>query len=194
MIGGFKIRILVVIVVVAMLGVIMQSDHSSRKVVTPVLKNIMATDYSDELVQTFSGYLSKEGKKPTAEVLPVTGNVVLHKPCDFEDIEKTYGWHWSKAENTQEFFPGVSLRVKNNSLVKPILSGQVIDIERDENNGIITVKHSDDFFSVYGGLKEVLTEVDKTIDENTVIGKTGEKLYFEVRTNEGPVDPHSIFH
>ncbi|MEA1961094.1 MAG: M23 family metallopeptidase [Bacillota bacterium] len=193
MLGSFKMRILMVIVLVAVLGVIMQSDHCSKRIVTPVLQNIMDTDYSSELKETVFSYLPWTGEEGSREPVPVTGINVLHQPCEFEKIEKSYGWHWSKLDNTQEFFPGVSLRVSENTPVKPIVAGQVIEIQRDENNGVVTVKHSDDFYSVYGGLKEVLIETDETLDLNRVIGKTGERLYFEVRTSEGPVDPHSIF-
>jgi murein DD-endopeptidase MepM/ murein hydrolase activator NlpD len=126
--------------------------------------------------------------------MPVLGDTVLHMPCSFLNIEKTYGWYWNKQDKQQQFFPGISLRVKENTLVNPILDGQVMEIKRDETSGTVLVKHNKDFYSVYGGLKEVLVEMNDDLKTSTALGKTGETFYFEVRTGEGPVDPHSIFH
>lgn len=191
MLGSFKIRILIVIVVVAVLGVIMQSNYSSKRVVTPVLQYIMKTDYNNDLKKTFSSLFSRKDK--AEQVSPVSGNAVLHTPCEYLKIEKSYGWYYNRGKNKQEFSPGVYLQVKDNTLVKPIIDGTVVDIKRDNNEGVVTVKHSEGFFSVYGGLKEVLVYQQMKLKTDTPVGKAGEHLYLEVRTNEGPVDPQGIF-
>ena len=100
--GRFKIRLLIVIVLVTVVGLIMQSSSSSKQVVEPVLQYMMETDY--DLEEVFSGYLHIPGGSKTENV-PVVNDVVLKMPCDFVDIERTYGWHWSSEVKKEEFCP-----------------------------------------------------------------------------------------
>lgn len=190
MLGSFRIRLLLVIVVAAMVGLIMQSGHSSKQVMEPVLHYIMDTDY--DVQDVFSSYIHIPGEKKI-ETLPVTTGTVLKMPCDFVDIEKSYGWHWSSEVMRSEFCPGIYFKVADNTLVKPILPGKVQDIDREQDNITVRIKHAGNFISVYGGLKEIMVEKETKIDEDQPLGKTGEHFYFEVRGEDGPVNPQSIF-
>jgi murein DD-endopeptidase MepM/ murein hydrolase activator NlpD len=191
MLGSFKLRILLVIVLLAILGLVMQGNYSSKQVVEPVLRYIMETDYRDDLLRSASAIFHRGRDAERSQAVGGTG--LLHMPCEFLKVEQNYGWYWNQADNKQEFCPGIYLLVEDNTLVTPTLTGEVSSISRDENGGTVTVQHNDGFYSVYGGLKEVLVENHSGLQLNTAIGKTGEHFYFELRTGEGPLDPQSIF-
>ena len=95
--------------------------------------------------------------------------------------------------SAQEFYPGVLLIVKENTLVRPVLAGEVVEVSRQEDARTILIKHSPDLFSYYQGLQEVLVRENQHIDQRQILGKTGKNLYFELRDEDGPLDPHSLF-
>jgi hypothetical protein len=81
MLGGFKLRMLAVIVIAAMVGLIMQSGNSSKKMVEPVLKYIMQTNY--DVGRLVANYIPWPGKAGSSDALPVEALTVLKTPCDF---------------------------------------------------------------------------------------------------------------
>lgn len=190
MLGNFKIRFLLVIVMAAMVGLIMQSGHSSKRVMEPVLHYIMYTDY--DIKEVFSPYINLPGVDKI-ENLPATTGTVLRMPCDFLDIERNYGWYWSSQAGKTEFCPGIYLKVTDNTLVKPILPGMVEYVQKDRTDGKVRIKHEGNLVSIYGGLKEIMVDNNTRLAEGQALGKTGEHFYFEVRSQDGPVNPQSIF-
>ncbi len=190
MLGSFRIRLLMVIVMAAMVGLIMQSGHSSKQVMEPVLHYIMDTDY--DIQEVFSTYIHIPGGDKI-KTLPTTTGTVLKMPCDFVDIERTYGWHYSPEVERQEFCPGIYFKVEDNTLVKPILAGTVENVQKEKGNGTVRIRHAANLVSIYGGLKEIKVEKEAKVTEGQAIGKTGERFYFEVRSQDGPVNPQSIF-
>ncbi len=190
MFGRFKIRLLIVIVLAAMAGLIMQSGSPSKEVVEPVLQYIMATDY--DIDKAFSGYLHIPGGNGV-RTLPASTEAVLKMPCDFVDIEQGYGWHWNSKVEKQQFCPGMYLKVADNTLVKPILAGSVEEVQQESGNGTVRIKHTGNLVSIYGGLKEIEVNQGSKVAVNQAIGKTGQSFYFELRSQDGPVNPQSIF-
>ena len=191
MIHRFKLRLLGVIVLVTIIGVIMQSGHSSKQLVEPVLQYIMDNEYDVGVV--LSRYIEIPGIGDLKSALPVSGGVVLRKPCDFLAIERSFGWHWSQEQQKQIFNQGIYLKVKDDTVVSPMLSGKVEEITRTAGIGTVLIKHDANLFSLYGGLKEVLVAQGSSIGEDKAIGRTGDSFYFEVRGKDGPVNPQSIF-
>lgn len=190
MLGSFKIRLLMVIVMAAMVGLVMQSGHSSKRIMEPVLHYVMDANY--DIQEVFSPYINLPGGDPIKN-LPATTGTVLKMPCDFVDIERSYGWHWSKDVERTEFCPGIFFKVADNTLVKPILPGRVAEVQKDQANGTVRIQHEGELMSIYGGLKEIMVDKDAKVSEGQVLGKTGEHFYFEVRSPDGPVNPQSIF-
>lgn len=190
MLGNFKIRFLLVIVIAAMVGLIMQSGHSSKRIMEPVLHYIMYTDY--DIKEVFSPYINLPGED-RIENLPVTTGNVIKMPCNFVDIERSYGWHWSQQTGRTEFCPGIYLKVTDNTLVKPILPGMVEYVQKDQSDGKVCIKHEGNLVSIYGGLKEIMVDNNTRLAEGQALGKTGERFYFEVRSQDDPVNPQSIF-
>lgn len=184
--GRFKIRLLIVIVLAAVVGMIMQSSSSSKEVVEPVLQYIMETDYNIE--EVFSGFIHIPDGNGVSS-LPASTEAVLKMPCDFVDIERSYGWHWSSEQKKQEFCPGMYLHVNENTSVKPILTGSV----EETGNGTVRIKHAGNMVSIYGGLKEIKVSQGSKVEVDQIIGKTSDSFYFELRSEDGPVNPQSIF-
>ncbi len=188
--GRFKMRLLIVIVLAAVVGLIMQSSSASKEVVEPVLQYIMETDY--DIQDVFSGFIHiPDGNE--MRTLPVSTEVVLKMPCDFVNIERSYGWHWSSEKEKQEFCPGMYLQVTDNTLVKPILAGSVEEVQKEAGNGTVRIKHAGNLVSIYGGLKDIEVTQGSKVVADQAIGKTGESFYFELRSQDGPVNPQSIF-
>jgi murein DD-endopeptidase MepM/ murein hydrolase activator NlpD len=191
MLRRFKLRLLGVIVLVTVVGLIMQSGHTSRQLVEPVLEYMMDNKY--DVGKLISRYVNIPGTVDLNNALPVSAGNVLRQPCEFLDIEHSYGWHWSQEEKKQKFCPGIYLKVKDNTTVKPILGGQVLQITRADDQGTVLIKHEGNIYSLYGGLKEILVNEGNKVEEDKLIGRTGDSFYFEVRGKDGPVNPQSIF-
>lgn len=190
MLGSFKIRVLVVVVIVTLAGLSIQSDHSSRRVVEPLLTDYVLKDYGVE--ERFALFLENTwGGKD--EALPTLAGGKVQPPCAYLTVAKRYGWSWDETSRKQVFHPGVALVVKENTLVRPILSGEVSEVSQQDDRRNILIKHGADLFSYYEGLQEVLVKEGQSIDQQQVLGKTGKSLYFELRDEDGPVDPHALF-
>lgn len=191
MLRNFKLKLLLVIVLVAAVGLAMQSGTNSKQVLEPVLKYVMENQY--DVGKLISRYVKIPGSADMHNALPVSGGTVLRQPCEFISVDRNFGWHWNQEERKQKFCPGIYLKVKDNTAVKPILSGQVVALSRADGLGTVSINHNDNFSSVYGGLKEILVEKGSKVGEDKLIGRTGESFYFEVRGKDGPVNPQSIF-
>lgn len=191
MLRSFKLRLLGVVVLVAVVGLIMQTGQSSRQLVEPVLEYMMDNQY--DVGKLISRYVNIPGAGEGIDALAVSGGTILRQPCEFLDVEHSYGWHWSQEEHKQKFSPGIYLKVKDDTTVKPILGGQVLEITRVSDQGTVLIKHDGNIYSLYGGLKEILVDNGSTVKEDELIGRTGESFYFEVRGKDGPVNPQSIF-
>lgn len=189
MLGSFKIRMLIVIVIAALVGLVMQYDHGSRRIVEPALAYIM----KDYHVEQKIGHFIDNVKRAEPETVPTSGSQTLQAPCEFISIENSYGWYWNPETKRQEFSPGITLKVKENSMVKPVLPGQIIEIKGNISDRKILIKHNGDFSSEYDGLSEVLVNEKDWVKHNTVLGKTGSRLYFQVKNQDGPLNPNDIF-
>lgn len=190
MLKSFKLRLLLVIFTVAFIGLALQSGNRSRDLVEPVIKYIM-TDYGVE--KKFANWVQNWQDSNSAGMVPAESKQVLQKPCEFLSIEQSYGWQWNQSNKKQEFFPGYYLRVKDNTLVKPVLAGQIIELSSNKDGRTLLIKHSEDLYSLYGGLKEILVEKGAKVENNHILGKTGEHLYLEIRNREGPQNPQQLF-
>jgi len=188
--GRFKLRLLFVIVLLAVIGLVMQTGHESKEIVEPVLKYIMNTDY--DVAGVLSPYINNSADE-LSRALPAQSLKLIKTPCDFEKIERNYGWYWSGVEGRQQFCPGIYLKVKENTPVKPILEGEIQEVRKENTTLRVVVRHSANIVSVYGGLKEVLVDQNSKVESENIIGRTGNTFYFEVRNQDGPVNPAGIF-
>ncbi|MGI6453222.1 MAG: peptidoglycan DD-metalloendopeptidase family protein [Syntrophomonadaceae bacterium] len=190
MLGSLRIRMLVVIVIVTLTGLSLQSDHPSKKIILPAVQYIMSDSSLNQGIAHFLDNLTDDGSAPT---VPAGGSTTLQKPCEFISIQNSYGWYWDKEQGKQEFFPGIGLKVQDNTLVYPILEGRVQEVTLKDGTRKLLVRHSENLFSYYGGLKEILVEEDSMVNTSTPLGKTGEWFYFECRNQDGPMNPTNLF-
>jgi len=191
MLRTFKIKMLGVIVIIAVVGLIMQSNQSGGQFVQSALKYIMDNKYDVRAV--LARYVQIPGLGDVNDLLPASGGSLLRKPCEFLDIESHFGWHWDQQEKKNKFNPGMQLSVVKDTEVRPMLSGQVVQITAAADQKNVLIQHDSNLYSLYGGLQQILVKEGNSVKEDTVIGKTGESLYFEVRGKDGPVNPQSIF-
>ncbi|SHG78779.1 Peptidase family M23 [Thermosyntropha lipolytica DSM 11003] len=188
MLGSFRWRMLLALLLAIFASLSLQSGHSSQKVVEPALRYILR-DYGveDKIISLL------QGKEHEDEVLPASADTIKwQKPCDFLYVEKPYGWYWNEKSKRQEFSPGIKCKVKNNSPVKPVMKGIVEEIGENDKGRYLLLRHDDAFFSLYGGLKEILVQKGDKVDKDDILGKSTDFLYLEIRDEEGPINPESI--
>lgn len=186
---NFKVRLLIVIVITTLVSLGMQTNHNTRGVIKPVL-SFMLKDYGVERKVALLG--ENLGLKLTAPPVPVMTET-FSPPCEVYEIDKEYGWYYSQENKKQEFLPGVKLKVPNNTLVKAALSGTVKKMGLKDGKRNIVIEHAEGLYSYYDGLKEVLVEENALVSQGEVLGKCSTTLYFELRGEDGPINPQSIF-
>ncbi len=191
MVRTFKLKMLGVIVLVALVGFMMQVNQNSRQFMQPILSFIMDNQYDVRAV--LSRYVEIPGWNDVNNLVPASGGRMLRKPCEILGIQSHFGWHWDQQAKQNQFNQGMQLRVVNNSEIRPMLNGQVVQITAADDQKTVLIQHDSNLYSLYGDLQEITVKEGSAVQEDTVIGKTGDSFYFEVRGKDGPVNPQSIF-
>ena len=189
MLGSFRIRMLAVVIIVVIVGLIVQSGHSSSDYVRLALSDYVLKDYHlqeqvAELVNNFN---------KVSEPIPVISLTSLQPPCKIIEVEQGFGPYLNEKSNKPGFSPGVSVVVEPNTLVRPVLPGKVVELSWEKNEGRVLIQHEQNYFSSYSGLKEVLVEEGDQVKRNDILGKTSEYLYFELKDADGAVNPGNLF-
>lgn len=188
MIKQFKLRLLMVILVVAIASIsirLPQNQDATKLVLEVVLK-----DYGiqqDILVWAYGlmGIDSQEG-------VPAISKNNTQVPCEFLAIEREFGQSLNPETGKEEYYPGIRLIVTENTLVKPVMEGKVIRVDDGRDGRSVMIQHNNELYSIYSGLKEVLVEKDKQVNQQQVLGKSSTRLYLELRGPEGPINPQFI--
>ena len=188
MLGSFKTRLLIVIVIVTLAGLAMQSNNGSREVVEPVIAYVMKDYQIEKKAATFIHNI-----RENSTLVPVSGDAAMQLPCEYLELTQKYGWHWNPEEQQQSFYPGLSLKVKENTLVRPVMAGTVEKISVDDRGRTVLLRHNDQMQSLYGGLKEVLVEEKSMVDLDDTLGKSGSSLYLEMRNQDGSLNVNYLF-
>lgn len=189
MLRSFKARLLIVILIITIVSMGMQLNQSTKEIIVPVLSFILK-DY--EVEKKAALLWENLGLQPARPVIPVMTEPFA-VPCESYEIEKSYGWYWNQDTNRQEFLPGIRLSVPNNSLIKAAKEGTVVEIAVKNEERSVLIKHTDNLYSYYEGLKEVLVDLNSQVKQGEVLGKSSGYLYFELRSEDGPLNPASIF-
>ena len=190
MFANFKIRLLLVIVLAAVLGLVMQSNNSGKQAVEPVLRYIMKSDYDP--LQTFN-HLILQRDPNSLEQLPASTRLLLKVPCDYLAVEQNFGSFWNEEQNSQTFNPGMIFKVAASTPVKTVLPGTVQTISQNSLDYTVKIKHGGGLESIYGGLQEIDVKAGHPVLIEQIIGKTGDQFYFELRSQDDPINPRSIF-
>jgi murein DD-endopeptidase MepM/ murein hydrolase activator NlpD len=188
MLGSFKARMLIVIIIVTLAGLAMQSNNGSREVVEPVIAYIMKDYGIEKKVATFVHNI-----RENQSIIPVSGDTTMQLPCEYLELHQKYGWYWNAEEQKQSFYPGISLKVKENTVVRPIMNGKVEEISENDEGRTILLSHDDQIYSLYVGLKEVLIEEQDKVNLDDTLGKCSNSLYLELRNQDGPLNINYLF-
>jgi murein DD-endopeptidase MepM/ murein hydrolase activator NlpD len=190
MLGSFRLRLLIVIIIVFLTGLSLQSENSSKKIVEPVVRFVLK-DYGVE--EDIRVYIAKLSRNQAEESSTVSSTSMLQRPCEYEKIEQKYGWYWDEESNQQEFYPAILLKVEPGSGVRPVLDGLVEDITREGDSYILTIDHGGGLYSLYGGLTKVMVEENSPVTADTEMAENGRQLYFQMKSEDGPLNPNQIF-
>lgn len=188
MLWSFKVRLLVVIAVVALVGYSLQSGNWSRSWIEPALRVILyedqqATQILAVISERLSGY----------KISPAASEQVLQLPSAYTGVARPFGNSWDASQNKSVLFPGVLLQVSPNSPVKPVLPGKVNLVQGDTGQYKVVIEHEQGLTSEYGQLDRVMVRAGQKVSKDTVIGRSGNQLYFAVNSPQGPLDPSHLF-
>lgn len=116
---------------------------------------------------------------------PVRGQIIRH-----------FG---SALEVGQQRFPGTLIKTPSGTPVHSIYQGKVVFASYLKGFGLlIIVNHGNGFMSLYAHNKTLFAKIGQTVKTGAVIASTGNSggyatpgLYFELRQNGAPINPHS---
>jgi len=186
--GSFRIRLLVVIALVALVGYSLQSGNWSRNLVEPALRVILYEDqWTNQILATFSERLAGQ------QVQPAASDQILQLPCAYTGVIRSFASSRDTSQNQSEPFPGILLQVNPNSIVKPVLPGKVIMVKGETGEYTVLLEHEQGLTSEYGHLARVLVRTGQTVSKDTVVGRSGSQLYFAINSPQGSLDPSSLF-
>lgn len=178
--GSLKLRILIALLLAAAATWAFQAGELGRKSLTPVLEYTARKDYK---ILEWGKYVW--GKAAGEKAQPVFSSP-LQVPCQYDGVARHFGWYVNPEKGAQAFNPGVVLKVGTRTEVYPVLRGQVVKTEYQENSYEVVLRHGSDFTSVIRGLRKINVEVGQRVEEDTELGWASELVYIEMRNREGP--------
>lgn len=188
MLWSFRVRLLVVIAILTLVGYSLQSGNWSRNWVEPALRVILHEDQcANQILAAISDRLSGYQLQPAAS------DQVLQLPGAYTGVVRPFGNSWDASQNKAVLFPGILLQVNSNTAIKAVLPGKVTMIQGEAGQYKVQVEHQQGLTSEYGQLDRVLVRTGQTVSKDTVIGRSGEQLYFAINSPQGPLDPGHLF-
>lgn len=159
-----------------------------------------------------------DGSKPVEElpdpVIPIKEKFVLPVTSDHVVIRTFFDEDKTDDENINAMFDhgsgyteskGISYAMEDDKEfdVVAIYDGIVTDIKNDDLTGaIITIKHSDDVYSIYSSVTDVKVSVGKPVEGGTKIATAttstsdtgaGVHVHLQVKVNEKFVNPTLVY-
>lgn len=118
-------------------------------------------------------------------IYPVNSMYILN---DFDKNFNPSTW-------TLEYNNGIDFSIARNSEVKCVADGVIENISFIPGYGnVLIIKHSNDFRTIYGVIKEIRVKLNQIVKAGEMIAKTSDNLngqcfHFEVWKNKSPLDP-----
>lgn len=124
--------------------------------------------------------------------------ILYHYPLEEGILTSSFGMRKDPFRNTPSFHPGIDIAAPLGANVFASNDGVVIETGYNTLYGnYVHMKHSNQYETLYGHLKEIKVKKGVQIPAGTVIGlvgstgkSTGPHLHFEIRLNGKPLDPH----
>ena len=116
-------------------------------------------------------------------------------------LSSGYGLRNHPIKKVIKHHNGVDLAAPEKSHVRAIAGGMVVFAGELKGYGkIVTIKHPDDYISIYGHLSSISVVVGEVLSSGTLIGRvgstghvTGPHLHFEWRKGSRSIDPLKVF-
>lgn len=91
---------------------------------------------------------------------------------------------------TKVNYPGIDIKVKQESPVFVVADGKIVYADRFVGYGnLVIIDHGSGYFTLYGNLTAINTVVNATVSAKSVIGTVDDYLHFEIRKDGQPLDP-----
>lgn len=142
----------------------------------------------------------KTGQKQTGATLKIAKNS-LPWPVSGKIISK-FGKEYQEQLKTYIFRDGIKIAAKQGTPVLSVADGNVIFAGQFRSYGnVVIADHGDGFFTIYGFLSEIKTEVGQKVNKGQTLGLCGidtqgsgmgsgqSALYFEIRSGTSAVNP-----
>ncbi len=142
------------------------------------------TDVHKELEKLKSVFLTDkaiESLNPVSDFINPAKDSTLVKGFGVQDADES-GFHY-----------GVDLKVGKNQNIVAAQGGEISEIATNQEYGTyILIKHSDEIFTLYAKLNEVLPGVGERVEKGQAIGRANQEtntIHFEIRRNDTYLDP-----
>lgn len=181
-----KFQVIVCSVLLVILSIIkMTSDDvliKTKKAVSLILTE--QTNLTEEFNKLKSFFSEEEG---ISEMNPVSDFV---NPAKGSEVVKKFG-----VQDAQEsgFNYGVDLKVEKGQNIVAVAKGEISEIATNQEYGTyILIKHSDQIFTLYAQLNEVLPNIGETVEQGQTIGRANSEtntFHFEIKRKDTYLDP-----
>lgn len=182
----FKFQLIFCAVLLVAASIVkMTSDDvlvKTKKAITLILTE--QTDINKEFEKVKSIFLtddSIESLNPVSEFMSPAEKCSIVKGFGVQDAEES-GFNY-----------GVDLKVNKNENILAVADGEITEIATTKEYGTyILIKHSDELFTMYAQLNEILPDVGEKVSKGQTIGRANEEtstIHFEIRRNDTYLDP-----
>jgi murein DD-endopeptidase MepM/ murein hydrolase activator NlpD len=128
-------------------------------------------------------------------IWPLEGEVV----SEFGEVVSEFGWRVHPVLGMRHHHDGIDIDIPTGTIVHAAATGKVFFIGEQEGYGTtVILKHTDDYYTLYGHLSNPLVYVGQFVEIGQGIAEsgntgisTGPHLHFEIRNREFPIDPRS---
>ncbi len=182
----FKFQLIFCAVLLVAASIVkMTSDDvlvKTKKAITLILTE--QTGINKEFEKVKSIFLtddSIESLNPVSEFMSPAEKCSIVKGFGVQDAEES-GFNY-----------GVDLKVNKNENILAVADGEITEIATTKEYGTyILIKHSDELFTMYAQLNEILPDVGEKVSKGQTIGRANEEtstIHFEIRRNDTYLDP-----
>lgn len=142
-----------------------------------------------KLTRLVSSLVGRSGE-PLAGTPMAQFRGVLDWPVDGATVQREFGTRRDPRYRTEVPHHGLDLGVASGAEVRAVYEGRVIYADVFEGYGpMVVVHHPGRVFTLYAGLAEIGVRKNDVVSLGSVLGASRERLYFELRRENQPVDP-----
>jgi septal ring factor EnvC (AmiA/AmiB activator) len=114
---------------------------------------------------------------------------VLDWPVAGRVVER-FGPRLDPRYKTRVPHQGIDIATRRESEVRAVFPGKVLFAAPFQGYGLTAVvQHPGRVFTLYAGLSELRVGKDQRVGHGDLLGRAGERLYFEIRVEDKPEDP-----